>query len=527
MAVVLSNVAYSQYSNDSHNPLVINPANNCARSNVRIATTNDGHTFIVSDHMGAVENETIFELSILDVKGNVKFNSYLFTFSESYTENNFNLIAFDDKALLSVGGKVFCIVKNNGNHSYFKLLFDEEEQPVGAASVDINDAGEIVYAIPTLEKLLVNKLSSDGDFALPFDVEIFGFNTMPKVRFNPDGSFYVVYKIYDKLYADLYDKNCNMTWKGIYVAHETGDDLSSNDEHQVIPDGQGGMYVIWKKGNIFVQRITSNEDGNMGVRKFTDYGMALTEGTTECYNPIASLDKNTNELNVIWRSQNQNTNSVNLQKITIDGEKKWGTNGIVVDESFLAYHNTPVAIGTTPDKIMLVFSKYNVTSQNYDLVYNRYSKNGEKQFQNNIDVNISKYERSSIVSTDFYDHQIVVAWSDSTEDNQIRTLAQNITYNGVIGNDSSSIEETTSNYEMCVYPVPTNDDINIKINSKHNTNASVQIFDYLGKLLFEANNLELNIGENVFMINKKLPIGEYNMLINTTDEQVYQSIIVK
>ena len=530
----ISNVAYSQYSNDPHNPMVVSSGEH-NRTNLRIATTSDGTTYIVGSYENLNANEMLMRSAILDIDGNIISNSIILSAPLGIREvNDFNLIASDNNVLLSVGGNLFFTLYSAGDFQLIALNYYSAALVVNpvlpGTSSDINDADEIVFAVPFLQNLYVNKLNSYGDFVSSEGIIIDGFNTMPKVRFIEDGSFYVVYRMYDRLYADLYDKNCDVVWKGVYIGHETGSDLSPEDQHQVIPDGLGGIYVIWKKKNIFVQRIASEDSpagGKIGVRKFGDYAMALTENTTECHSPIASLDKNTNELNITWRSQNPNTNSVNIQKITPDGEKKWGTNGIIADEGFLAYQNTPVAIGTASDKIMLVFSKFNTTSQKYDLVYNRfYIETGSKEFSNNIDVNTYKYERSSIVSTDFNNNQIVIAWCDSTEDNSVRTLAQNITYNGILGEDTLSIHNENL-FDCVVFPVPAKNEINIKIISKTYSIASIQIFDYLGKLIFERNNLELTEGENIFNINKKFPAGEYNILINTEIEKITQTIIVE
>ncbi|MCL2039499.1 MAG: T9SS type A sorting domain-containing protein [Bacteroidetes bacterium] len=524
--------AYSQYSNDPHNPLVVS-THNGNMSNIRIATTENGTTFIAEEQIDLIANEGKINVCILDSNGNIISNSIGISYSiGNKPENDFNLVSSGYNVLLSFGGNLFFKLHHQGGFTLIELQFDSaklvEDPIIAGTSVDINDENEIVFAVPFLNDLYINKLTPDGDIASSGNV-IDGYNTMPKVCFIEDGSFYVVYRIYERLYADYYDKNCNNVWKAIYVGHETGSDLSHNEPHQIIPDGLGGIYVIWKKKNIYVQRITTEDNGFeiTGIRKFTDYGMELTENTTECYNPLVSVDKNTNDLNITWRSQNQNTNSVNLQKITPDGEKTWGTNGIIVDESILSHHNTPAAIGTAGDKIVLVFSKYNTTSQDYDLVYNRYYiGTGNKDFADNIDVNISKYKRNSVVATDFINNQIVVAWSDSTNDEQVRTLAQNITYNGILGPDTLSINDEEAS--ICsVFPLPASDEINIKYISKSTTIATIQIFDYLGKLVFEENNFDLNIGENIITINKIFPVGEYNILLTAGSEKITQKVIFK
>ena len=524
----ISNVAYSQYSNNPQQPMVISSYKSDV-SSIRIATISNGTTFIAEEQIDLIANEAKIKISKLDVNGN-KIDSFILTkpdITSSYIENDFNIVTANNKALLFLSGNLFINLHTQDYNSFY-ISPDIAETPIIAGmSADINSAGEYVYAVPTSNSLYIAKLKADGTNFLDTDIVITGYNTMPSVCFVADGSFYVVYRIYERLYADYYDKNCNNVWKATYIGHETGSDLLHSEPHQIIPDGLGGIYVIWKKKNIYVQRIISENNGFgiTGVRKFTDYGITLTENTNECYNPIVSVNQNTNDLNITWRSQNQNTNSVNLQKITPEGEKTWGTNGIIVDESILSHYNSPVAIGSAGEKIMLVFSKYNATSQNYDLVYNRYYiVTGNKEFENNIDVNISKQKRNSIVGTDFNNNQIVIAWCDSTDDDKVRTLAQNITYNGILGYDSLSINNEEA--DMCaVFPLPANDEINIKYTSKYNANATIQIFDCQGKLVFENNNFGVNVGENVIKINKIFSIGEYNILLNIGSEKITRKII--
>ena len=549
LAIGIFNIAYSQYSTDPNNPLVVSSRNGGYLgdfgNNIIIATSKKSNidsfpqnnlTYIAEKYAtGDLYYAGIINLQALDVNGNIRFQKKICEWKNS---DAFDLVVAPSNSSLSSSYALLSVMGSNPDATMF-LIDDlgniiwnyklDVTDNIISISTDMNAAGEIVYAVAMAGNLHINKFNPNREKILEEDIVIEGNNTMPKICFVADGSFYVAYRLYNKLYADYYNKNCQMICKGVYIGHETGDNLSVYDQHQIISDGNNGLYVIWKNKNVFVQRITSdsNEFGKKGIRKFGDMGIALTEGTTECFNPIASLDKSNNNLNIAWGSKNQSTNSVNIQKITIDGQKIWGTNGIMADESNIAHQNIPVAIGTADEKIMLVFSKYNSVSQFYDLLYNRFSHEGEKQFNDNINVNVSKYNRNSIVSTDFYSNQIVVAWSDIIEDNEVRTLAQNISYNGVLGEDGRSINNEKKLYDCVIYPVPVSSEINIKINSDNNNNASVQIFDYLGKLVFETNNLELNIGENIFTINESLPKGEYNVIIKIAKEQIYQTIIVK
>jgi hypothetical protein len=536
--------AYSQYSNDPKSPLVVffSKPDACNRGNLRIATLANGTTFIAGEYTG--ESLTsggkyagFISLHHLDADGNVISNKRICEYTSAYVENNFELTASNNRAVLSVilskDSVLLCVIDDVGDITNPKLYFDSTtENPISySISTDIRDSGEIVYAVPRMYNINVNKIKPSGEKMLEKDIVIEGYNAMPKVCFVEDGSFYVVYRVYDKLYVDFFDKDCGPVWKGVYVGHETGSNLSNKDPHYIIADGQGGIYVIWKNKNIFVQRIVSENDKvPMGVRKFDANGLALTEETIECYSPIMSFDKSTNELNIAWRTQNTNTNSVNLQKINSDGEKMWGTNGIIVDEGYLAYQNTPVAIGSTVEqRVLIIFSKYNTNTENYDLLFNRYFRNGEKMFDNHINFNISKSIRTSMVSTDYSNNQMVIAWCDSTETNQVRTLAQNISYNGILGTGAK--EQSISNenlllfYDYSIFPVPTNDNINIKINFEYNTKANIAIFDYLGRLFYTV-DMELKAGENILNINESLPIGEYNVIINTPNGKINQAIIV-
>ena len=179
----LVNVIYSQYSNDPRNPLVV-AEDDYSKGNLRIVTTSDGTTYIVGEHKTS-DNKTIFVSTILDVNGNVKISTQIAELGDLQNENDFNLVASNNKVLLTIGGSFFIKLNSNGSFTATKITFDSlsliQNPLVMGTFADINDAEEIVIAFTLLNTLYIGKLDAYGDFiseGIEFDV----FNSMPKVK---------------------------------------------------------------------------------------------------------------------------------------------------------------------------------------------------------------------------------------------------------------------------------------------------------------------------------------------------------
>jgi hypothetical protein len=106
---------------------------------------------------------------------------------------------------------------------------------------------------------------------------------------------------------------------------------SRHTRPSVISDGQGGALVFFAKGfetgftpaPLLMQRIDA--DGSLA---FSLDATRVSLGTERQFDPIAFLDDSTGDAIVVWRDGLLDGQSVRAQRIGIDGQRRWGDEGI-------------------------------------------------------------------------------------------------------------------------------------------------------------------------------------------------------
>ena len=85
--------------------------------------------------------------------------------------------------------------------------------------------------------------------------------------------------------------------------------------------------------------------------------------------------------------------------------------------------------------------------------------------------------------------------------------------NGEIGEKKNVIIEVNSNTNVSVFPNPSNDVININIESDVNENNSITIYDLSGRQVFN-HSVSSNKGHNAYILNPELSDGAYIIKIS-------------
>lgn len=123
------------------------------------------------------------------------------------------------------------------------------------------------------------------------------------------------------LYAQRINQSGVVQWaiNGIPIA-------TNAQSHELISDGTGGVYVVYKDSyfDIYAQRINSS-----GTLQWNAGGVAVV---TEEHNqlspkPVLTSD---NQLIVTWHDERTSYYNIYAQKITDDGSAAWTTNGIAI-----------------------------------------------------------------------------------------------------------------------------------------------------------------------------------------------------
>ncbi len=118
-----------------------------------------------------------------------------------------------------------------------------------------------------------------------------------------------------------------------FVESPPGVTSSRHTVPDVVPDGQGGAVVFFARGfetgttpaPLLMQRVDA--DGDLF---FPLSGHRVSLGSDRQFDPIAMLDEATGELIVVWRDGLLSGQSVRAQRITVDGTRLWGDEGVHV-----------------------------------------------------------------------------------------------------------------------------------------------------------------------------------------------------
>jgi hypothetical protein len=396
------------------------------------------------------------------------------------------------------------------------------------ANTIINENDDIFVAIPSFEGVSLLKILANGT-ALIDDII-----TVPTVR-NPQlalgiNGFYLLYMANDGYYVSAYDNNLNEVWASVYVGNETAVGSGINFPSTVIkPDGEGGIFVMWAKTQLYLQRINKQ-----GQRLFGSDGLQISTNAKSVASPRMSVDTQAKAVDIAWYSNNTTKFLTSAQKISFDGDKLWGEDGVTLFETpSVTEMNYPVAIANTDDnQTLLVVSKYNLSTASYDLVAANLKNDGTHFLGGSgfMPVNTAKTDRYFFNSTDYFHKQIVVAWA-SAEGGGSPTLvnAQNVSYHGHLGPGASDISDgfLLTNDVLSIFPNPVESLFTVNYFSDFVQKATLRIFDIEGKLQYTDDTIELNQGENNLLFDCNLPKGAYSLELQTSNSRTNRAFVVR
>lgn len=99
----------------------------------------------------------------------------------------------------------------------------------------------------------------------------------------------------------------------------------------------------------------------------------------------------------------------------------------------------------------------------------------------------------------------------------------------VVSDAQTSVAKIDKPSGFSIYPNPAQSFVNIKLNVVNFSAASIKVYNLLGNLVKEYNNVELNSGFNNIKLEfgNDLPEGKYVLQLNTGSEKMSQFLIVK
>ncbi|MEZ6242535.1 MAG: GC-type dockerin domain-anchored protein [Phycisphaerales bacterium] len=210
-----------------------------------------------------------------------------------------------------------------------------------SARLDGGDTLVVSYAWSTIR---ADRLDASGAPVWPAP-STFDSDTGPNLRIlgivpEPTGGAYVFWDspafAYTRLIrAQRLDADGTPAWTpSVRLVASPPDVTSSRHTDPVIAtDGQGGAVVIFAQGfetgttpaPLLMQRIDPD-----GALAFPLDGQRVSLGVDRQFDPIVRTDPATSDLLIVWRDGLFDAQSVRAQRMTPDGERLWGNQGIAV-----------------------------------------------------------------------------------------------------------------------------------------------------------------------------------------------------
>ena len=237
-----------------------------------------------------------------DLQGNA-------VWSPSYSTNGSEWLGEGAKL---AGGDVL-IVAQDGGDLHADRLSPDGDRVWAAPSVFSSEAGSNFRVLDIAPQ-------PDGGAVLVWDSHLAYTKLIRAMRINADGSLAWAAPV------RMTDVNPNTT-------------SSRHTRPSVIPDGEGGALVFFARGfeagttpaPLLMQRI--RQDGTLG---FSFDATRVSLGSDRQFDPIAFLDETSGDAVVVWRDGLFDGQMIRAQRIGIDGQRRWGDEGIGIGAIDLA-----------------------------------------------------------------------------------------------------------------------------------------------------------------------------------------------
>lgn len=347
-----------------------------------------------------------------------------------------------------------------------------------------------------------------------------------KVQRNRDGGAIVTWQDRRAHGANSYDIYVqNIDSNGVLLWGNSGKSICNASNNQTNPKidpekGADGVFVSWvdKRNNvdydIYCNRIDSNGNFMWGS---AGKPVVVYQGNQSALD-ILSNNK-TNGIIVTWKDKRGDTLDIYAQKLDLNGNREWQTNGVVVCNAIEEQKNPNIISDKNGGAIITWEDERN---GDWDIYAQRISYNGNAIWQNNGEpICLAIENQSSAKNIPDNKGGTIIAWEDKrggiSKDIFIHHLLieDTVTYikdTTVIIPVDTVLEITNSlGLDLNVYPNPFDNQLVIDVNDAEEYTYS--LIDVLGK---EIKNMDLNYSKNQIEIdfsNQQLVKGLYFLII--------------
>lgn len=403
-------------------------------------------------------------------------------------------------------------------------------------------------------KIYMERLSASGEFIWDNPVVLSGENTSytyPWLVNAGDNQFILVCSkgTNQDLIAQKYDFDGDPVWPEDVTVYRGGfGTIPIWTFVTVIPDEKGGAFIGWYDDRYYtnfsksyVSHITS--DGEFGFISGIE-GTALSNPEYLMgLGPQMVYDSKNDCLFTVHREcdANQNWHKLVLQKVSMDGELLWGSEGKDLTElknnSTVSYYS----IQTTGDGDFVVFYMYlDGIAANSNVLTYAVRIDGESDDATRVwgedpillssaESNKASLESSSLVNNGYY----VTMWSDkrlanTEEPSKESTYMQCINLDGTLLGTPSSIDNLNMNQDFYLMASTMKGNVTFNINSKKDGLANLSIYSISGQKVATPFNGQLESGtKDIIWNTANLNIGVYIATLTTSEGNKSIRIIVK
>jgi len=378
--------------------------------------------------------------------------TWITDYSLAITPDTCALVAFQD---IRTGNNDVFIYKIGQNGAF--LWGDDGVQLSNSTDFEVNPVmavhpdGSVVVAWPRMPnvgdgKVVLQRLNSSGQKTWANDLVLkeTGFDyTWPRVIPVENGNTIVIY--YKEwgyfsapnriLYAQKVDTNGVDVWSSKPVLFNGV--MPVYVHPQVAPDGNGGVYVAWMCERVanhlssFVQHVSA--DGTVTME--ANGAEVSTNAGTLALEPAIGCDETTQSAYLFWRETDLNQNVYGLfgQRMDINGNRKWGNNGLQIEA--VGSQNAILPTVTPLPGGAVVGYEYEFLSSGADQMIKacRLDSAGTKVWTNNTrTISSVQSAKGSLSSGSKQNSQIIYSWWDERLGGA-QIFAQNLCENGTFG----------------------------------------------------------------------------------------------
>ncbi len=285
---------------------------------------------------------------------------------------------------------------------------------------------------------------------------------------------------------------------------------------QICSDGSNGAIITWLdqyNGNddVYDQRIASN-----GAAQWTANGVSVCLATDLQRYPQISSDGAGGAIIAWYDYRNSVFNAdIYAQRINAAGTVQYPSDGVAICTA-AGHQYSPRIINDGSLGAIITWYDYRVSTLNPDIYAQRTDANGAVQWTANgvaICTNLAIQTDPQLISDGY--GGAIITWPDSRSGiNNYDIYAQEVAYNGVLGNITTGVQEKPESYQNSFlsqnYPNPFRQSTKIRYKTGTRQLVLLKVSDLYGKTIKVLTNEEQPAGTyDLDFDGSKIPAGIY------------------